>query len=143
MNCHTICRSIQRQFVPALYRLYSYCGLFQSGLKILFGATILYLMKRSLNKYFHERKWSIVLVVIGTVFIFGFKFLFNLVIDLNDLDFTTIFNFKHIDGRTLSIGRVVLSFLISSLNLGLELLLIKANIDNINYKNDVHVARKS
>lgn len=103
----------------------------------------MYLMKKYLNKYYHERKWSIVLVVIGTVFIFGFKFLFNMVINLNDLDFTTIFNFKYIDGRNLTVGRVVLSFFISILNLGLELLLIKANIDNINYKNDVHVARKS
>ena len=129
--------------MPTLYKVYSYCGLFQSALKVLLGGIILYLMKKYLNKYYHERKWSIVLVVIGTVFIFGFKFLFNMVINLNDLDFTTIFNFKYIDGRNLTVGRVVLSFFISILNLGLELLLIKANIDNINYKNDVHVARKS
>lgn len=100
-------------------------------------------MKKHLNKYYHQRKCSTIFVIIGTVLFFSFKFLLNLEDQIKANDITSIFNSQRHEKEDLGGVKIGFSFAIAIINLGLELLLMKTNIDTVNFKNDVNVARKS
>ena len=61
---------------------------------------------------------------------------------IKDFELTSIFNYRNSDGKELKIYEVALNLALAMLNLGIELIVMKANIDNVNYKNDIIVTRK-
>mmetsp|Transcript_11129 Transcript_11129/g.9864 ORF Transcript_11129/g.9864 Transcript_11129/m.9864 type:complete len:210 (-) Transcript_11129:20-649(-) len=119
-------------------------GLLQAVIKVALCIILLKLMKQNIHSYYTERKRAIILVTLGTVFIFGFKVYYNIYLTTSEYDFTTMFNGRGTDKEIIfSAPMLIVSFSVSLMELIVELILLKTNIDNVNYKGDLQVLRKS
>jgi hypothetical protein len=125
-----------------MYGVVSYFGLVQGILKVVLGIIILYFMRNHLNYYYRKRKWSIAFVIVGTIIVMGFKYLFNIQKNWRDSDFTAIFNRKYHDNKTFEILPIIGTFSLSLFNLCLEVSLMKLNIENVNFKDDITIIMK-
>mmetsp|Transcript_7878 Transcript_7878/g.6967 ORF Transcript_7878/g.6967 Transcript_7878/m.6967 type:complete len:91 (+) Transcript_7878:616-888(+) len=67
-------------------------GLIQGFLKVVLGLTLLVLMKKTIHSYYHERKWKIIVVTLGTLIYFSFKGIYMQLFMDAKLDLTYMFN---------------------------------------------------
>jgi hypothetical protein len=141
-GCNSIWEFIKGDWRIIMYLIVSYFGLFQGFLKIVFGIIILILLKKNLNYYYLRRKWGIVCVISGTVLFLVFKFFLNLNIIIES-NITDIFNERHYEKEKLDFWILLLTFSISLFNLILEIVLMKVNISNVDYKLDLAIIMKA
>jgi len=119
-------------------------GLLQAVTKVVLSIILLKLMKENIHSYYIERRRTIIFVTIGTVFIFVFKTFYNMKLTTSEFDFTTVFNDRDTNNKiTFSAPILIISISVSLMELIVELVLLKTNIDNVNYKDDLQVLRKS
>jgi len=144
-NWNKYWKILHEKWGQVLSQFFSIAGIAQSLLRLVLALILLKLLKKYVYSYYIERRWRIIFVTLGTIFIFCFKYIYNIILtDANITDLTAIFNLRKSEKVIkLDTSLLIASFLIALFNLIFEVVLLKANIDNVDYKTDLIVLRNS